>query len=227
MLLRALGRGQHLLRPARAAACTPPLRPTLGRALCSRGRDDYLSEDEEKNLMRGFAERLSSPAELQPQFRKPVPPVPDTHVESWVPASRAAPPSEAPLTFESRYYLESGGDQTEGARRVKVHVRVDRLGLTEAEVRRLVAVACRGSNFDRRARVLKLSCDKHPLPAQNKDELRRMVGRLVADAKENAEAHAKTPGHELPLIDRERPWWPDDRRAYRGRRKRWKYHAPG
>ena len=43
---------------------------------------------------------------------------------------------------------------------------------------------------------------------------------LLADARENAEAHARTPDSELPLACRSRPWLPRDRRVYR-KKFRW------
>jgi hypothetical protein len=220
MLARQLARQLLVARPVAPACRALSSRPQGGR-----GRRD---DPGRSALETAILSRLEPSAPEQPKFRQPPPPVPTTHTESWTSAARLPPvPGEGALEFQSRFYLQSGGEQPPGANKVKLLVHVDRLGLSEPEVRRLVAVAHRGSNYDRKARVLKLSCSKYKEAPRNKEELRQTLGRLVADAREHAEAHAAAPDSQKPLCDRERPWWPDDKRVYEGRRSRWKYHARG
>ena len=72
---------------------------------------------------------------------------------------------------------------------------------------------------DRSTDVLRLQCVRHDEPHKNKAELRALLGSLLADARENAAAHAATLQHELPLADRRRVHVPTNLQA-RGKRSR-------
>ena len=82
---------------------------------------------------------------------------------------------------------------------------------------RLLAVAQR--HYNRKTRSLTFACNRYPERARNKAELREKFRLLVADARENAQAHAAAPDSELPLACRSRPWLTRDPRAYRGHSK--------
>ena len=150
----------------------------------------------------------------EPQLRKPVPLPPATHVETWANAALvSANPNENALSFRTRFYSDATGVQPDYAKKVQLVVSVAKLQLTSLEERRLLAVANR--QYIRRRHELLFTCDLHADTARNKAELRAQLGRLLADARENAEAHALTPDSELPLAWRSRPWMPRDRRAYK------------
>uniref|UniRef100_A0A7S4I6F5 Small ribosomal subunit protein mS35 mitochondrial conserved domain-containing protein n=1 Tax=Prymnesium polylepis TaxID=72548 RepID=A0A7S4I6F5_9EUKA len=141
----------------------------------------------------------------------PPPPAPTTHSESWVPASHVSPDAdENALQFRTRFYLDStmgsaDGLQPEYQSKVQMTVQLEKLGLSEAELDRVIAV-CPARHYDRRKGELKLQTNKFPSPQQNKSELRRMLDALVEDARENAESHAQAPDSEKPLHARSPGW---------------------
>jgi hypothetical protein len=151
----------------------------------------------------------------EPRFRLPPPVPPTTHRESWAPAAHvSADPTNNALNFETRFYIDAAGEQPDHARKVHVNVDISKLSLNALERKRLLAVAW--TNYDRKRKVLRFSCDRYAEVARNKAELRRKVALLVEDARENAEGHASIPDAELPLAARERPWFPRDPRVYKG-----------
>ena len=97
-------------------------------------------------------------------------------------------------------------------------MKLSRLGLSASERKRLLAVAY--PYFNAKRGELRFSCNRYAEAARNKQELRDKVTALLADARENAEAHAATPDSEPPLAARSRPWKPRDPRAYYGSPKR-------
>ena len=187
------------------------------RALSSRGPNLSQAEqrlrEEERRIHDKFWERVKVGAE--PRFRSPVPPPPTTHHESWAPAAYVSPdPLDNALSFRTRFYIDATGEQPDHQRKVQLVVKVSKLGLSALERARLIAVGNR--HYNRKRGELLLTCSRYAEVARSKAELRETVRGLVADAKENAEAHASTPDSELPLACRSRPWFPRDPRSYRG-----------
>jgi len=155
----------------------------------------------------------------QPKLRGPAPPAPAWLNESWVPAANvSADPLENALEFRTRFYVSASGKQPEGAGKVVLKIKCRQLGLAPGELARLRSVA--GDRYDRGSDELRLSSGRHEEPHKNKLELRALLGRLVADARENAAAHAATPQHLLPLADRSRIHTPTSRPGRQARRTR-------
>ena len=218
---------QLCLRSVRPCVRMPCVRP-LGigsRALSSspsggRPRRPPLSEaarrelEAEAGIRSAMWEKLNS-AGPEPRFRPPPPMPPTSHSETWAPASLVSDnPSENALTFVTRFYIDATGEQPDYANKVQLTVNVSKLGLNEQERSRLLAVTSR--HYNRKRDELLFTCRRYTEVARNKAELRETVARLVADAREQAEAHASTAESELPLLSRSRPWAPRDPRAYRG-----------
>ena len=175
----------------------------------SQQRQDRMEEELEEKIW----EKLHATPE--PRLRSEVPLPPTTHRESWTPAALVSDqPAENVLNFSSRFYIDASGEQPAWANKVELSVKVAQLGLSELEQRRLVAVAAR--QYDRKRRELRFTCRLHAEVAKNKQELRATLGKLLADAREHAAAHAQTPDSQLPLALRQRPWHARDPRAYKG-----------
>ena len=166
----------------------------------------------------------------EPKLRSPTPPPPQTHLETW--ANRAYVSEnieENALQFTSRFYIDSTGKQPPFANKVEMRVNIKLLGLNEAEEKRFRAVALPYIHDWKKANkvknkkmnnILYLTSRRHSEVGRNKEELRQKLVRLIADARENAEAHALLPDSELPLKLRSRPWFEKDRRLIRNRPKR-------
>lgn len=176
-------------------------RAAASRRLSSRAEDGPRDrwEEEEERLEKELFQRLNFNPE--PKLRLPPPPVPGTHQESWAPAAHVSSvPDENALSFRSRYYISASDKPPPGANKVVLVAQVPRLGLSEEETARLIAVA--GSKYNRNKRELRLTSTKFTEPQRNKADLRRILDSLLADARENAAAHAATPDKRLPLADR-------------------------
>ena len=173
---------------------------------------------EEAEVNAEIWERLnrSSP---EPKLRSPVPEPPTTHLETW--ANRAyisEIPEENALSFRTRFYIDSTGEQPDYSNKVQLVVKVSKLGLTPLEERRLIAVAL--PNYHRKRKELHFSTRRYDEVGRNKEFLRRRVAALLEDARENAEGHDLLPDSELPLAARRRPWLPGDTRVGSNRPKR-------
>lgn len=226
-LLRRLGGSALTRRPApvsllaRALAGGPGGGGRGGRRNLSPQQEKW--EKIDKDLEEEIFRRMQGP---ERQLRAPTPPPPTTHHETWVPASRVSSDvAENALSFRTRFYIDATGGMP-GQNKVRLVVKLAKLGLSEAEERRLVAVASRGNNYDPKARELKMSCGLHHEIGRNKEELRRTLGRLVLDARQNAESHAAAADEDLPLFQRSRPWLKDTK-YYRGRPRYWLLHRRG
>jgi hypothetical protein len=171
-------------------------------------------QEELQELVDVYKERMDFSPE--PQLRGP-PPSPPTHVvETWAPAALVSPlPAENALTFRTRFYIDSTGQQQFHSVKVQLSVKIGRLGLAADEEARLLAVA--RPYYRKRGHELALSCSRYLEVPRNKAHLRRVVAQLLADARANAAAHAATPDAELPLAARSHPWLPGDARAFRRR----------
>ena len=166
----------------------------------------------------------------QPKLRGPTPPPPQTHLDTW--ANRAYVSEnveENALQFTSRFYIDSTGKQPPFANKVEMRVNIKLLGLSELEEKRFRAVALpyfrdwkktSAKKTKKTNNILYLTSRRHSEVGRNKAELRQTLVQLIADARENAEAHALIPDSELPLKLRSRPWFPKDRRLIRNRPRR-------
>lgn len=151
-----------------------------------------------------------------PKLRGPPPPTPTHIAETWAPSALVSPlPAENALTFRTRFYIDSTGQQQFHSVKVQMNVNIKKLGLEPAEEARLVAVA--RPHYRSKAHELLMSCSRYLEVPRNKAHLRQTVGKLLADARANAAAHAATPEDELPLAVRSQPWIAGDRRAFRRR----------
>jgi hypothetical protein len=192
---------------------------TGGRAGRPRGPPLSLAEQkiraEEEEMSAAFWKKLNTGPE--PRLRG-APPLPSTdHAESWAPGHLVSSlPVENALQFRTRFYIDSVGQQPAYANKVQVAVSLPRLGLSESEMARLLAVA--RPNYNHKRRELLFTCRRYAEVARNKEELRLRVEQLLADAREHSCDIA--PDEELPLAARARPWLPGDRRVYKGRPKR-------
>ena len=171
-------------------------------------------------LSDAIEDRLNFKQDLygDPRLRT-TPPPPPTHIaETWAPAELVSPvPEENALTFRTRFYIDATGQQPFQSCKVQLDVSIRRLGLSKAEEARLIAVA--RPHYRKRGHTLMLGCSRYLEATRNKAHLRQTVGRLLADARENAAAFEETPDSERPLAARKWPWLPRDKRAYRGRPK--------
>ena len=207
------------LSEARRAFSSRP--PTAG------GRGGDLLDEQTEAIEEKILGRLRF-GEEKIEFRKPPPPPPSNFAETWVPRSRvSAIPDENALTFRTRYYTDSTMKQPVYANKVQLTVRVPQLGLSELERNRLIAVA--GTRYNRKREEQLLTCTRHAETPLNKVELRRTLSGLLADARENAEAHAATPDSEQPFAARRIPWHPGDPGLRRegGRAQRFKGMGSG
>lgn len=175
-------------------------------------------EREEEDVKAAIWERLNR-ASPEPRLRSPVPEPPTTHLETW--ANRAyisEIPDENVLSFRTRFYIDSTGEQPEYSNKVQLVVKLAKLGLTPLEERRLIAVAL--PNYHRKRKELHFSTQRYDEVGRNKEFLRRRFASLLEDARENAEGHDLIPDEELPLAARRRPWLPRDTRVGSNRPKR-------
>ena len=210
-----LGRVEACRHVAPLARAFAPLSTRPGKQL-SVAEENFAKEEEES--LNAMWEKLNA-GKPEPRFRDPVPVPPTTHVETWAPVNLVSSNvDENALEFRSRFYIDAKGTQPAHANKVQLAVKLSRLGLNPLERKRLLAVAYPYYNAKRGE--LRLSCNRYAEAARNKQELRDKVTALLADARENAEAHAATPDSELPLAARSRPWRPRDPRAYYGSPKR-------
>lgn len=171
---------------------------SMHRLMCGVLALQEVRETDEKLLGRMKGTNIS--------LRPVMPEAPTTHVESWVPARNVSPQIEENLLrFRTQYFLTTQETQPFESRKVVLTVLVGRLGLSHDEQRRLAAVA--GPRYNRSKDELKLVSYKYEEPHRNKAHLREQFEFLLADARENAAAHAATPDAFLPLADRESPWW--------------------
>jgi len=205
------------------------------RMLCSASvpstrplRDGLAGTPEEEFELRQEIWEKIAEAYPEPKFRSPPPLPPTTHMETW--ANRkyvSRDVIENALSFCTRFYIGAdtgpGFGQPDYARDVQMVVDVAKLGLNEAERNRLLAVAA--PHLNRKRRELHFRCSLHPEAGRNKAILRHKFAALLQDARENADAHATTPQAKLPLASRRRPWWPGDKRAYKGKHKRYKLNS--
>ena len=172
-----------------------------------RGKQLTAAESAAKKEKQAYEEALMKRMELfghEKRIRGEAPLPPTFKTESWVPEANVSPIAEEnALIFRTKYYLQASGLQVAGHQTVKLAVKCRQLGLSEAELERLAAVA--GPRFDPQHGVLKLVCGKHEQQHKNKAELRALLGRLLDDARENAEAHALIPQNRLPLHARRLP----------------------
>lgn len=152
-------------------------------------------------------ERLDASSE--PRLRAP-PPLPPTYVsETWAPASLVSSlPNENALTFRTRFYIDSTGQQQFHSVKVQLTVRIQQLGLSKVEEARLVSVA--RPHYRKKGHQLLLSCSRYLEVPRNKAHLRETVAKLLADTRANAAAHAASPDAERPLAARRQPWLPGD-----------------
>ena len=153
------------------------------------------------------------------KLRSEAPLPPTTHVETWVNrAYISGTQMENALSFRTRFYIDATGEQRQESSKVQMVVKVSKLGLSDLEEKRLIAVAL--PNYTHKKREFRFSCNRYLELGRNKDELRQRMALLLADAKQNAEAHAQIPDSELPIAVRSRPWLPRDKRAILNRPKR-------
>ncbi|KAL3921409.1 MAG: hypothetical protein SGPRY_004915 [Prymnesium sp.] len=99
----------------------------------------------------------------------------------------------------------TNGLQPEYQTKVVMMVKIHKLGLSAEEVQRILAV-CPSNWYDKKTRLLKLQNNKFRSVQKNKMECRMMLDSLIDDARENAEAHAKTPDSELSVNIRSKEW---------------------
>ena len=180
-------------------------------------REDALA-NEEAEVEAAVWERLNR-GSPEPKLRSPVPRPPTTHLETW--ANRgyvSALPDENALSFRTRFYIDSTGEQPDYANKVQLVVKLSKLGLTPLEERRLIAVAL--PNYDRKRKELRFSTMRYDEVGRNKDFLRQRMAALLEDARENAEAHSLIPDKQLPFAARSRPWLPRDPRVTHHRPQR-------
>ena len=215
-MLRGLGR----LLPRAGGGIPLPVRALSSRVGPPRTRPQRLPAhqqvvDEHNELWSHFEERLRLGAP-EPKLRGPPPPPQTKVLETWAPAALVAPDAaDNALTFRTRFYIDSTGRQQFHSVKVQMNVKIRRLGLSSAEEARLLAVA--RPHYRKRGHELVMSCIRYLEVPRNKAHLRQTIGRLLADARANADAHANTPDAERPLAARRRPWLAADTRAYRRR----------
>ena len=163
----------------------------------------HLDEDLEDEEAHEFLfDRLQGPV---PKLRSPPLEPPSSFLETWAPRGLVSSKEEENvLEFRTRYYVSSAAEQPPEAKKVVMTCRIVDLALTDAEQSRLIAVA--GQRYNHSTGVLKLTCELHKEPHKNKAEIRRVLAKLLDDARSNAEVHSHTADTELPLNVRSSPW---------------------
>mmetsp|Transcript_37725 Transcript_37725/g.83051 ORF Transcript_37725/g.83051 Transcript_37725/m.83051 type:complete len:260 (+) Transcript_37725:135-914(+) len=125
-----------------------------------------------------------------PQFRLPTPDTPESFLETWVSAKYVSPKSdENILKFQIFFAMDATKDLGRGSNKVVMTVETEQLPLKPHERRRLEAVA--GQRYNHKKKILKLVCRRFEEPHRNKAEIRRILNEMLADARENGEAHLR------------------------------------
>lgn len=199
---------------ARMLSSSPPTGGRGSRREANMSPREKQLNQESQDIWAVFKERFEYSAE--PKLRS-APQPPPTHIsETWAPTALVSPvPAENALAFRTRFYIDSTGQQQYHSVKVQLTVKVRKLNLSAEEEARLVAVA--RPHYRSKGHELVLACSRYLEVPRNKAHLRQTVGRLLADARANAAAHAATPDAERILASRRAPWLPRDPRAFRRR----------